>query len=80
MIMKNQRRLRGAIDMGTTKVAALIAEETASQSRVIGGSLGLDGLRQRVTDIERAGECVVRRWRRHQMAGAAPKMWNVGRP
>ncbi len=29
MIMKNQRKLRGAIDMGTTKVAALIAEETA---------------------------------------------------
>ena len=81
MIMKNQRRLRGAIDMGTTKVAALIAEETAGGMRVIGvGLAASDGLRQGVvTDIELAAECVVKAVGDAQrMAGAAPKMYNVG--
>jgi cell division protein FtsA len=81
MIMKNQRRLRGAIDLGTTKVAALIAEETSSGLRVIGVGLSAsDGLRQGVvTDIERAAECVVKAvGDATRMAGAAPRMWNVG--
>jgi cell division protein FtsA len=81
MIMKNQRRLRGAIDLGTTKVAALIAEETASGLRVIGvGLAASDGLRQGVvTDIERAAECVVKAvGDATKMAGVAPKLWNVG--
>ena len=34
MIMKNQRKLCGAIDLGTTKVAALIAEESGAGLRV----------------------------------------------
>src|SRR5258705_1416512 len=81
MIMKNQRRLRGAIDMGTTKVAALVAEETATGLRVIGvGLAASDGLRQGVvTDIERAAECVVKAVRdATRMAGVAPKTYNVG--
>ena len=81
MIMKNQRRLLGAIDMGTTKVAALIAEETGSGMRVIGvGLAASDGLRQGVvTDIERAAECVIKAvGDAEKMAGAAPKSYNVG--
>ena len=81
MIMKNQRRLLGAIDMGTTKVAALIAEETGSGMRVIGVGLSAsDGLRQGVvTDIERAAECVMKAvGDAEKMAGAAPKAYNVG--
>jgi cell division protein FtsA len=81
MIMKNQRRLRGAIDLGTTKVAALIAEETGAGMRVVGvGLAASDGLRQGVvTDIERAAECVVKAVAdAERMAGAAPKMYNVG--
>jgi cell division protein FtsA len=81
MIMKHQRRLRGAIDMGTTKVAALIAEETCAGVRVIGVGLSAsDGLRQGVvTDIERAAECVVKAvGDAERMAGAAPKTYSVG--
>jgi cell division protein FtsA len=81
MIMKNQRRLLGAIDMGTTKVAALIAEETSSGMRVIGVGLSAsDGLRQGVvTDIERAAECVMKAvGDAEKMAGVAPKSYNVG--
>ncbi len=81
MIMKNQRRLLGAIDMGTTKVAALIAEETGSGMRVIGVGLSAsDGLRQGVvTDIARAAECVMKAvGDAEKMAGAAPKSYNVG--
>jgi cell division protein FtsA len=81
MIMKNQRRLLGAIDMGTTKVAALIAEETSGGMRVIGVGLSAsDGLRQGVvTDIERAAECVVKAvGDAVKMAGVSPRAWNVG--
>jgi cell division protein FtsA len=81
MIMKNQRRLLGAIDMGTTKVAALIAEETGTGMRVIGvGISASEGLRQGVvTDIERAAECVVKAvGDAERMAGAAPKTYCVG--
>lgn len=81
MIMKNQRKLFGAIDMGTTKVAALVAEESATGLRVIGVGLSAsDGLRQGVvTDIERVAECVVRAVEgATRMAGVAPRMYNVG--
>jgi cell division protein FtsA len=81
MIMRTQRKLCGAIDMGTTKVAALIAEETSAGMRVIGvGLTASDGLRQGVvTDIARAAECVVKAIGDAQrMAGAAPRAWNVG--
>ena len=79
--MKNQRKLHGAIDMGTTKVAALVAEETGSGLRVIGVGLSAsEGLRQGVvTDIECAAECVVRAiGDAEKMAGASPKAYNVG--
>ena len=81
MIMKNQRKLRGAIDLGTTKVAALIAEETGAGLRVIGvGVTASEGLRQGVVvDIERAAECVVKAIAgAERMAGVSPKIYNVG--
>ena len=39
MIMKGTRRLCGAIDLGTTKVAALVAEDTGGTLRVVGAGL-----------------------------------------
>jgi cell division protein FtsA len=81
MIMKNQRRLRGAIDLGTTKAAALVAEETGTSLRVIGvGLAASDGLRQGVVvDIDRAADCVQRAIADAvRMAGAAPRAWHVG--
>jgi cell division protein FtsA len=81
MIIRNQRRLCGAIDLGTTKVAALVAEETATGLRIVGvGLAASEGLRQGVvTDIECAAECVLRAVHdATRMAGAAPRMWNVG--
>jgi cell division protein FtsA len=61
MIMKSPRKLIGAIDMGTTKVAVLVAEETAAGMRVIGVGLApSEGMRQGVVvDIDRARGCVV---------------------
>jgi cell division protein FtsA len=81
MIMKNQRRLCGAIDLGTTKVAALIAEEIGGAPRVIGvGLAGSDGLRQGVVvDIERAAECVARAIHQaERMAGVSPRLYHAG--
>ena len=81
MIMKNQRKLRGAIDVGTTKVAALVAEELGGALRVIGvGLAASDGLRQGVVvDIERAAECVARAVAdAERMAGVSPRVYNVG--
>ena len=81
MIMKNPRKLRGAIDMGTTKVAALVAEETAGGLRVIGvGVAPSSGLRQGVVvDIERAGACVAAAVAdAERMAGTSPRIYSVG--
>ena len=81
MIMKSARRLCGAIDLGTTKVAALVAEEVGGALRVVGAGLApSEGLRQGVVvDIERASVCVARAVAEaERMAGAAPRSYNVG--
>ena len=81
MIMKNPRKLRGAIDMGTTKVVALVAEETAGALRVVGvGVAPSNGLRQGVVvDIERAGACVASAVAdAERMAGTSPRIYSVG--
>jgi len=81
MIMKSPRKLRGAIDLGTTKVAVLVAEETATGLRVIGVGLApSDGLRQGVVvDIERAGACVASAVQdAERMAGVSPRVYSVG--
>ncbi len=81
MIMKNQKRLIGALDMGTTKIAALVAEESPEGLRVIGvGIAPSEGLRQGVVvDIECARERVVDAiGEAESMAGAAPRRYNVG--
>jgi cell division protein FtsA len=81
MIMKSPRKLIGAIDMGTTKVAALVAEETAAGMRVIGvGMAPSEGMRQGVVvDIDRARACVIQAVRdAEQMAAVAPRCYNVG--
>lgn len=81
MIMKSPRKLRGAIDMGTTKVAAMVAEEVGGTLRVIGvGVSASDGLRQGVVvDIERAGLCVANAVAdAERMAGVSPRIYSVG--
>lgn len=81
MIMKSPRKLIGAIDMGTTKIAALVAEESASGLRVIGvGVAPSEGLRQGVVvDIERARERLVEAVRdAEKMAAVAARRYNVG--
>jgi cell division protein FtsA len=81
MIMKSPKRLCGAIDLGTTKVAALVAEETNGVLRVVGAGLApSEGMRQGVVvDIERASACVAKAVAdAERMAGAAPRAYNVG--
>jgi cell division protein FtsA len=81
MIMKGTRRLRGAVDMGTTKVAAMVAEESGAALRVIGvGVAPSEGLRQGVVvDIERAGACVAAAIAdAERMAGASARTYSVG--
>jgi cell division protein FtsA len=81
MIMKHQRKLRGAVDLGTTKVAALVAEESGGVLRVIGvGLAASEGLRQGVVvDIERAAQCVARAvLQAERMAGVSPRVYHVG--
>ncbi|HXV13176.1 MAG TPA: cell division protein FtsA [Candidatus Krumholzibacteria bacterium] len=81
MIMKSARKLYGAIDLGTTKVAALVAEEAGGALRVVGAGLApSEGMRQGVVvDIERASVCVARAVAEaERMAGATPRTYNVG--
>lgn len=81
MIMKTPRKVRGAIDIGTTKVAALIAEDTPDGLRVIGVGVGpSEGMRQGVVvDIDRVRQCVLRAvGEAEKMAGLSPRRYNVG--
>ncbi|HEX5132414.1 MAG TPA: cell division protein FtsA [Candidatus Krumholzibacteria bacterium] len=81
MIMKSPRKLCGAVDLGTTKVAALVAEESADGLRVIGvGIAASEGLRQGVVvDIDRARACVLQAVQQaEQMAAASPRRYNIG--
>lgn len=79
--MKNEIRLRASIDMGTTKVSAMIAEEQRGAMRIVGvGTAPSQGLKQGVVvDIERAAGCVTRAVREaEQMAGLEARSFNVG--
>jgi cell division protein FtsA len=81
MIMKNTRKLCGAIDLGTTKVVALVAEDSGGALRIVGAGLApSEGMRQGVVvDIERASVCVARAVAEaERMAGAAPRTYHVG--
>ncbi len=81
MIMKSARKLCGAVDLGTTKVAALVAEDTGGALRVVGAGLApSEGMRQGVVvDIERASVCVAKAVAEaEKMAGATPRVYNVG--
>lgn len=79
--MKIDSHLLGGIDMGTTKVSALIGEATSLGVRVIGiGTTASDGLRQGVVvDIERATRAVMQALGdAERMAGSAAPFYNVG--
>lgn len=79
--MKSENKIRASIDMGTTKISAMIAESQSSAMRVIGvGTAPADGLKQGVVvDIERAAGAVSRAVSEAEhMAGFAVTAFNVG--
>jgi cell division protein FtsA len=79
--MKPKTDLRAGIDMGTTKVSALIAEVNRGVVRVVGvGTAPSEGLKQGVVvDIDRAAAAVVSAvTEAEQMAGFSVKRFNVG--
>jgi len=79
--LKSEIRIRASIDLGTTKVSAMIAEMQGEVPRVIGvGTAPAEGLRQGVVvDIDRAAACVTRAMSEAEhMAGLAPRCYNVG--
>jgi cell division protein FtsA len=79
--LKDDERLVGGIDMGTTKVAAMIAERQDSSVRVIGvGTAPAEGLKQGVVvDLDRASRSVERAvGEAERMAGIRLKKYNVG--
>ena len=80
-MVRDDERLVGGIDMGTTKVAAMIAERQESGIRVIGvGTAPSEGLRQGVVvDLEKASRSVERAVKEaERMAGIRLKKYNVG--
>jgi cell division protein FtsA len=80
-IVKDDERLVGGIDMGTTKVAALIAERQESAVRVIGiGTAPSEGLKQGVVvDLDRASRSVEKAvGEAERMAGIRLRRYNVG--
>lgn len=79
--MRTEDRLIGSIDMGTTKVSAILAEREDTGVRVIGvGTVPAEGLKQGVVvDIERASRAVEGALREaERMAGIRLKRFNVG--
>ena len=79
--MKSEFKIRASIDLGTTKVSAMIAEMQGDVLRLIGvGTAPADGLRQGVVvDIDRAAACVARAINEAEhMAGLSPRSYNVG--
>ncbi len=79
--LKSPTNIRASIDMGTTKISAMIAESQSSAMRVIGvGTVPADGLKQGVVvDIERAAAAVSKAVSEaERMAGFAVSVFNVG--
>jgi cell division protein FtsA len=74
-------RLKASIDMGTTKISAMIAEGSSGSLRIIGvGTAPAEGLKQGVVvDIEEAALAIDRAVKdAEQMAGVSVKTFNVG--
>lgn len=79
--MRADEHLLGSIDMGTTKVSAVLGERTGDGVRVIGiGNAPSEGLKQGVVvDIDRASRSVERAvGEAERMAGIRLKRYNVG--
>ena len=79
--MRSEDQLIGSIDMGTTKVSALLGERLEDGIRVVGiGNAPSDGLKQGVVvDIDKASASVERAvGEAERMAGARLKRYNVG--
>ena len=79
--VRTDDRLTGSIDMGTTKVCAILAERKQSGVRVIGvGCVPAEGFKQAViVDIERATRSVEGAVSEAvRMAGVRVKRYNVG--
>ena len=79
--MKDDDRLVGGIDMGTTKIAAMIAERQESCARVIGvGTAPSEGLKQGVVvDLDRASRSVEKAVAEaERMAGVRLRKYDVG--
>jgi cell division protein FtsA len=74
-------RLVGSIDLGTTKVSAMLGERQGEHVRIIGiGTTPSEGLKQGViVDIERASDSVMAAVSEaERMAGASLRRYNVG--
>lgn len=79
--MRYESRLMGGLDIGTTKVSAMIGERCGDRVRVIGnGVTAAEGLKQGVVvDIDKATRSVVRAVREaERMAGVKVRRFNVG--
>jgi len=80
--MKSEIQLRGSIDLGTTKISAMVAEVRGTHLRIIGvGTAPSEGLKQgMIVDIEQTAAVLNRVvGEAEQMAGlSAARVYNVG--
>jgi cell division protein FtsA len=79
--VKNGGRIVGGIDVGTTKVSAIIGERRGAGVRIIGiGTAPSQGLKQGViVDIDKASQSIGRAVREAtRMAGTSVRRYNVG--
>jgi cell division protein FtsA len=79
--MNTDMELVGGLDMGTTKVSAMVGERQGDFVRIIGiGTTAAEGLRQGVVvDIEKASRAVMKAGAdAEKMAGASLGRYNVG--
>ena len=79
--MKRDNELVASLDMGTTKISAMIGERRGDRVRIIGvGVTSSEGLKQGVVvDIERAADSIVNAVKEAEgMAGMSAQAYNVG--
>ena len=79
--MKLDTELVGSLDMGTTKVSAMLGERSGDGVRIIGiGTTPAEGLKQGVVvDIEKASHSIARAvGEAEKMAGVSMRCYNVG--